>query len=125
MMDRRLHIQPINKLLKAQILVLAITSLIMLTWQGKDSALASAFGGLIVVLNSLLQKWHLYKAVKKAGADPNLNLRQMYLCTIERWGLTVLMLLIGFVKLEMKPEVLLVGFLAAHVAIIFSIKNRT
>jgi len=123
-MERRSRIQPINHILKVQALVLMLTIVFFLLWQGFSGAIASGFGGLIGIANTLLQKRHLLRAAKYARADANLNLREAYLCMAERWALTVVMLTLGFVVLKLHGLGLLSGFVITQIALLFSNTNR-
>jgi len=123
-MERTNRIQPINHIIKVQVVILFSIVTFFLLWQGIGSAIASGFGSLIVFACTLLQKWHLLRAAKYAKADATLNLREAYLCMAERWFLTILMLGIGFVVLETSAMPMLSGFIIAQVALLFSNTNR-
>lgn len=124
MMDRRTRTQPINHILKVQAVVLMAIVIFFLLWQGINGAIAGGFGSLIVIANTLLQKWHLNRAANTAKADAQLNLREAYLCMAERWALTIIMLAVGFAVLKLSALALLVGFVVTQVALLFSNTNR-
>lgn len=123
-MERTTRIQPINHIIKVQVVVLFTIVIFFLLWQGISSAIASGFGSLIVVGSTMLQKWHLLRAAKYARADATLNLREAYLCMAERWALTLVMLVIGFAVLKLPAMPLLSGFIIAQIALLFSNTNR-
>jgi ATP synthase protein I len=123
-MERRSRIQPINQIIKVQALVLVLTIVFFLLWQGFNGLIASGFGGLIGIANTFLQKWHLLRAAKYARADANLNLREAYQCMAERWALTIVMLTLGFVVFKLHGLGLLSGFVITQIALLFSNTNR-
>lgn len=117
------QVGPINQLLKKQVITLVITSLIIFLWQGYGASIAYLYGGGIAVVNTLLQRWHLYAAAKFAGADASKNLGRAYRCIAERWALTILLFAIGFVVIE-PPIMLLAGFIVAQIVVLFGNLNR-
>ena len=121
--DGLVHIEPINHLLKWQIIVLALTVFIIFLWQGYLAAVAMLFGGSIAVINTCLQKWHLHAAVKYARADASKNLGRVYRCVAERWLMTVTMFVIGFSVLA-NSFILLAGFIAMQFVVLFGNLNR-
>ena len=123
-MDRRIRVQPINHLIKMQLVVLVITVLIALWWQGFNAALACIYGGCIAVANTLLQRWHLISSAIQAKSDASMNLRKAYRCVIERWLLTVLMFAVGFAVLKLLAGPLMAGFMLTQLALLFGNFNR-
>lgn len=117
------RIEPINRLLKMQVIALVITVLIVFFWQGSNASLAYLYGGGVAVGNTLLQKWHLLIAAKTAKADANKNLGRAYRCVAERWLLTIVLFAIGFSVFAF-AEMLLVGFVVAQVVVLFGHYNR-
>ena len=122
--DRRLRLQPINNLLKRQIITLVVIVLTLLWWQGSNAAIAGFFGGSIAVANTLLQRWHLIGAVEQAKSDAGKNLRKAYSCVLQRWGLTIVMFTVGFAVLKFLPLPLMTGFIVTQLALLFGIKNQ-
>lgn len=122
-MDRRIRVQPINRLLKMQVVMLIVIVLIFLWWQGNSAALASGFGCSIAIANTLLQRWHLISAAKKAKSDASMNLRKAYRCVVERWVLTIVMFIVGFAVLAMLPLPLMIGFIVTQLALLFGHMN--
>lgn len=122
-MERLVRAQPINRLLKLQLVVLVVTSLAFLLFQDVDSVLAYLFGGTIALLNTLLQKIHLYAAAKYAKADANKNLGRAYRCIAERWLLTIVLFAIGFLVF-IPAESMLIAFIVMQVVVLFGNYNR-
>jgi len=122
--DRRLRVQPINHLLKMQVLVLVGIVLISLWWQGSEVAIACLYGGIIAVANTLLQRWHLIDSVEQAKSDAGKNLRKAYSCVAQRWILTIAMFAVGFAVLKFLPLPLMTGFIVTQMALLFGIKNQ-
>lgn len=123
-MDSRIRVQPINQLLKRQIILLLITVLIALWWQGVSSAIASLYGGSIVIANTLLQRWHLISAATQAKSDAGMNLRKAYRCIVERWIVTIVMFVVGFAVLKFLPLPLMTSFIVIQFALLFGHKSR-
>ncbi|NQY25568.1 MAG: ATP synthase subunit I [Piscirickettsiaceae bacterium] len=123
-MDSRIRVQPINQLLKKQLVLLGIIVLTVLWWQGASEAVASLYGGSIAVINTLLQRWHLIGAATQAKSDAGMNLRKAYRCIIERWIVTVVMFVVGFAVLKFLPLPLMTGFIIIQFALLFGHKSR-
>lgn len=124
-MDRLTRVQPINHLIKMQVVVLVVIVLITLWWQGSSAAaIACFYGGSIAIANTLLQRWHLIGSAKQAKSNAGMNLRKAYRCVAERWILTIVMFAIGFAVLNLSPLPLMTGFIVTQFALLFGIKNR-
>ena len=123
-MDRLTRIQPINHLLKMQVVTLVVIVLIILWWQGNSAAIACFYGGSIAIANTLLQRWHLIGSARQAKANAGMNLRKAYRCVAERWILTIVMFAVGFGVLSLSPLPLMTGFIVTQLALLFGIKNR-
>ncbi len=123
-MDRRIRVQPINHLLKVQVVMLVLITIFFFVWQGISGAIAGAFGSFMVIANTLLQKRHLIAAADGAKADASLNLRKAYRCVIERWVLTIVMFVAGFAVLKLSALPFLAGFILTQIALLFGNTNR-
>ena len=123
MTDRRVRVQPVNYLLKIQVVLLALTVLIVFLWQGGGGAIACFYGGSIAIANTLLQRWHLIGSVKQARSDASMNLRKAYRCVAERWILTVVMFVVGFAVLNFLPLPLMTGFIVTQLALLFGTRT--
>lgn len=122
-MERLVRAEPINHLIKLQIVVLVVTSLIILCTQDIHTVFAYAYGCAIALVNSFVQRWHLYASAKFAKADAAKNLGRAYRCVAERWFITVLMFAIGFLVF-LSDEMILVGFVAMQAVVLFGNYNR-
>jgi len=122
-MDSRVRVQPINQLIKRQIVLLVITVLIVLWWQQSSAALACFYGGSIAIANTLLQRWHLIGSAKQAKSNAGMNLRKAYRCVLERWILTIVMFAVGFAVLALMPLPLLTGFIVTQLALLFGTRD--
>jgi ATP synthase protein I len=122
--DRRLRLQPINNLLKRQLVVLVGIVLILFWWQGGVAAIACFYGGMIAVANTLLQRWHLIDSVEYARSDAGKNLRKAYSCVAQRWLLTIVMFAVGFAVFNFALLPLMTGFIAMQFALLFGIKKQ-
>lgn len=123
-MDRLIRVQPINLLLKIQVVTLVLIGLLFLLWQGPGAALAAVFGAAIGVANTLLQRRHLIMAAHEAKADAALNLRKAYRCVLERWFITIVMFTVGFLVLKLLALPLLAAFIATQLVLFLGNMNR-
>lgn len=123
-MDRLIRVQPINLLLKIQVVTLVLIGLLFLLWQGPGAALAAVFGAAIGVANTLLQRRHLIMAAHEAKADAALNLRKAYRCVLERWFITIVMFTVGFLVLKLSALPLLAAFIATQLVLFLGNMNR-
>lgn len=123
-MDRLIRVQPINLLLKIQVVTLVLIGLLFLLWQGPGAALAAVFGAAIGVTNTLLQRRHLIMAAREAKADAALNLRKAYRCVLERWFITIVMFTVGFLVLKLSALPLLAAFIATQLVLFLGNMNR-
>lgn len=123
-MERLVRVQPINELIKKQVVLLVVTSLIILCYQDISIVSAYLYGGSIAITNSLLQRWHLIGSAKHAKSDASMNLRKAYRCVLERWVLTISMFAIGFGVLALSASYLMAGFIVTQLALLFGNLNR-
>jgi len=124
MIDSRIRVQPINHLVKMQLIMLVITVLIVLWWQGSSASIACFYGGGIAVFNTLLQRRHLINAALSAGSDAEMNLRKAYRCIVERWIVTIVLIAVGLGVLVLEPIFMLTGFVIIQFALLFGLNNR-
>jgi len=109
---KSLHRQPV-----AQVLLAVLTSAIFWWYSGTAGAQAALFGGVIAVINSLIQLWHLHRANKTAGCSVSRNMRILYRCAAERLVLTTALFALGLGILKLQPLPLITGFIVALGAI--------
>ena len=109
-----------RNLLLIQLLMVAVIAAAAGALSGKPWAVAALYGGLIAAANTLLQLWHMRRAERIAKEDAERILRIVYRCTGERLISTIALFLIGLVKLKLNPLALLVGFLAAQIAVVLT-----
>ena len=100
-----------------QILLTTILSGGFWVYSGTPAAQAVLYGGVIAVINSLIQLWHMHRAEASAGCDVSLNIRILYRCSIERLVSTTALFAIGLGVLKLLPLPLIVGFMVAQGAI--------
>ncbi|MCX4186597.1 ATP synthase subunit I [Methylophaga sp. OBS4] len=124
-MDRLTRIQPINKILKMQVVGLVLTVIVFSLWQGFGMAIAGAYGAAIGIANTLLQKRHLVVAAHEAKSDAAMNLRKAYRCVAERWILTIAMFSVGFIVLKFSALAVLVGFIVTQLVLFLGNMNRS
>ncbi len=122
--DSLVRIQPINNLLRRQLVTLVAIVLMLLVWRGASASLACFYGGSIVIVNTLLQKWHLIESVKKAKSNAGMNLGKAYRCVLDRWIVTIVMFAVGFGALELLALPLMAGFVLMQCVLLFGINNQ-
>ncbi len=122
-MESLVRAQPINHLIKMQVVLLVITSLIVFLVRDNANTLSYLFGGMIAVSNTLLQRWHLSASAKFARADASKNLGRAYRCVAERWVMTIVLFAIGFLVL-VPVEMMLAGFIVMQAVVLFGNYSR-
>ena len=108
-----------NDFFKMQVVVLALMVLFSFLWQGISVAMACFYGGSISVANSSLQRWSLIGLAKDARSNVEMNLRAAYRCVAERWTVTIVIFVVGFVVLKFLPLPLMIGFIVTQLTLLF------
>ena len=109
-----------RNLLLIQLLLAVVIATVAGVLFGKSGVLATLFGGLIAVANTLLQLWHMRRAERIAKEDAERILQIVYRCAGERLISTIALFLIGLVKLKLNPFGLLIGFIAGQIAVVLT-----
>lgn len=104
--------------------MLVLAALVLWRWQGHAAAIAGLYGGAMAVINTLLLKWHLWRAAETARADAGKNLSKAYRCVAERWFFTIAFFVIGFKVLALSPQPLLISFVLTQLMLFLGYKNR-
>jgi ATP synthase protein I len=86
--------------------------------EGWTSAAAALYGYGIVAINRLYQMRQLHRADKAAGLSPEKNLRYLYRCAVERFFVSMALLLLAIAILELKPVPLILGFIVGQLAMV-------
>lgn len=100
------------------VMVILVAALFGIT-MGWQAAPAALYGSLIVALNTFMQVRQLKRADRIAGLSAERNLRYMYRCAAQRLATTVALLAIGIALLRLEPLPLLVGYIAAQIALVY------
>lgn len=119
-----IRLQPVNRILKWQSVILILLALVLWRWQGQAAAIAGIYGAAMAVTNTLLIKWHLWRAAETARADAGKNLSKAYRCVAERWIFTIAFFVIGFKVLALSPQPLLISFVLTQLVLFLGYKNR-
>lgn len=82
----------------------------LLLWSG---VAATLLGGLIILINVLLQHRALRKAESQARANAEHNLRIMMRCAFERFVVTIALFALGMGVWKLPPLALIAGFVVA------------
>jgi F0F1-type ATP synthase assembly protein I len=81
-----------------------------------NSALAVLFGGVMVVINTVIQQWGHFKATRTAGKDLQRNMRIIYRTAAERFFITLALFAVGIGVLRLEPKLLIAGFIILQLA---------
>ncbi len=100
-----------NRQFAVQALLIAAAAVTAYAIRGFDAALAAAYGGGIVFVNTLLQVWHLRRAEKIAQDDIGRNMRIAMRCEMERLGATFALFALGFGLLSLEAFPLIAAFI--------------
>ena len=92
--------------------------------QGRHEAVSAAYGSIIVIVNTLLMMWHIWRAVGAAKADAEQNLIRAYRCVAERWLNTIMMFIVAIVALKLNMMALLAGLVVTQLMLFMGKTNR-
>ena len=123
-MEQLARLQPLNRVLKWQLVMLVFIAVFTLWWWGVEVMNAAVFGALVAVTNTLLMRWHIQRAVKSAGADAGKNLSSAYRCVAERWVVTIMMFAAALGALSLPVLPLLLGFALTQLMLFLGNSNR-
>jgi len=91
-------------------------------WWGQESALAAAYGGGIVLLNSLL----LARRVRRAGElEGSSVVASMYTGAVQRFIIAAAAFGLGMGVLRLQPVPMIVAFAAAQFALVFAAQQQS
>ena len=122
-MEQLARLQPLNRVLKWQLLTLVVIA-VFTVWWGVETIIAAVFGALISVINTLLMKWHIMRAARTARANAEKNLSSAYRCVAERWMVTIMMFATALGALELEGLPLLLGFALTQLMLFLGNSNR-
>lgn len=122
-MEQLARLQPLNRVLKWQLIVLVVTAFFTVWW-GVGVMVAATFGALIAVINTLLMRWHIQRAVITAKANAEKNLSSAYRCVAERWLVTIMLFAGGLGALKLDGFLLLLGFALTQLMLFLGNSNR-
>jgi ATP synthase protein I len=122
-MEQLARLQPLNRVLKWQLIALIVIAFFTVWW-GVEVMVAAAFGALIAVTNTLLMRWHIQRAVHTAKADAEKNLSSAYRCVAERWLATIMLFAGGLGALGLDGFPLLSGFALTQLMLFLGNSNR-
>lgn len=115
----------IRTLLTAQLLLVAVTSVVFLSGSGGFQAGSVWFGGMIATCNVLLLEWRRYRADNARAMDARGSLVVLYRSALERFAVVALLFAAGMGVLQLAPLALLSGFIAGQAGLIFTGTGKT
>lgn len=100
--------------LRFQLISLLIITLLFTLIDGLGGFLAALYGGVMVIINTLLLLWHSARAERLEQQDTGQNFKIIVRCAIERFGITVALFALGLGRLGLEPLPLISGFAAGQ-----------
>lgn len=85
---------------------------------GLDAFLAALYGGVMVIINTLLLLWHSARAERLEQQDAGQNFRIIVRCALERFIITVALFALGLWRLGLEPLPLISAFVAGQLLFI-------
>ena len=104
--------------LRFQLVSLLTITLLFTLLDGLGGFLAALYGGVMVIINTLLLLWHSARAERLEQQDTGQNFRIIVRCAIERFVITVALFALGLGRLGLEPLPLLSGFAAGQLLFI-------
>lgn len=104
--------------LRFQLVSLLTITLLFTLIDGLSGFLAALYGGVMVIINTLLLLWHSARAERLEQQDTGQNFRIIVRCAIERFVITVALFALGLGRLGLEPLPLLSGFAAGQLLFI-------
>ncbi len=100
-------------------LVSLLGVVLLFAWlNGFGGFLAALFGGVMVIINTLLLLWHSARAERLEQQDAGQNFRIIVRCALERFVITVALFALGLGRLGLEPLPLICGFAAGQLLFI-------
>ena len=100
--------------LRYQLVSLFGMTLLFALLNGIDGFLAALYGGVMVMLNTLLLLWHSARAERLEQQDSGQNFRIIVRCALERFVVTVALFALGLGRLGLEPLPLISAFAAGQ-----------
>jgi ATP synthase protein I len=105
-----------------QLILTAAVALGALAWRGQESALAAAYGGGIVLLNSFL----LARRVRRAGELEGSSVAaSMYAGAAQRFIIAAAAFGLGMGVLRLEPVPMIAAFAVAQFALVFAAQQQS
>lgn len=108
----------LSRQLRYQLVSLLGITLLFAVLNGADGFQAALYGGVMVIINTLLLLWHSARAERLEQQDSGHNFRIIVRCAIERFVITVALFALGLGRLGLEPLPLLSGFAAGQLLFI-------
>jgi len=104
--------------MRYQLVSLFAITLLFALLNGLGGFLAALYGGVMVVINTLLLLWHSARAEKLEQQDVGQNFRIIVRCAMERFIITVALFALGLWRFGLEPLPLISGFAAGQLLFI-------
>lgn len=108
----------LSRQLRYQLVSLLGITLLFAILSGVDGFLAALYGGVMVIINTLLLLWHSARAERLEQQDAGQNFRIIVRCALERFVITVALFALGLGRLDLEPLPLISGFAAGQILFI-------
>jgi ATP synthase protein I len=100
--------------LRYQLVSLLIMTLLFALLSGTGGFLAALYGGVMVIINTLLLLWHSARAERLEQQDAGQNFRIIVRCVLERFVITVALFALGLWRIGLEPLPLISSFAAGQ-----------
>jgi len=104
------------RILIAQFVVVTLTALLAVFWQGLPLAVASIAGGAVSIVLLLMLRITMQKAAETAAEDPQGSTVRVYIGAGVRFMLLLILFGIGLGLLKLDPVWMIAGYIAAQAA---------
>lgn len=108
----------LSRQLRYQLVSLLGITLLFAILSGVGGFLAALYGGVMVIINTLLLLWHSARAERLEQQDAGQNFRIIVRCALERFVITVTLFALGLWRLGLEPLPLICGFAAGQLLFI-------
>ncbi|MBT5231180.1 MAG: ATP synthase subunit I [Methylococcales bacterium] len=97
-------------------LIIVLCFAILFTIKDITMGPAAIYGGLIAVINTVLHGFRLARMQQQLAKNPQQDVMKIMLGAVERFALTLVLMVVGLSALSLEPTALLLTFGAAYMA---------
>lgn len=101
-------------IIRLQLLAALVVGVASLSLADESAALATLYGAVVALINTLLMVWRVRRAARRPHLDAHYELRSFFLSGLERFIAVALLLAAGMGPLELNPLGVVGGFVAGQ-----------